>query len=82
MSFTVQIIVPADKILNVSGFVEKSDVAASWYTVTLPVAVKPLYDAVNVKVPALCTSPIFVLGISCEPVIVASEVTSTVVPSE
>ena len=48
----VQLIVPADKILNVSGFIEKS--TAAWYTVTLPVAVKSPYDAVNVNCPASC----------------------------
>ena len=76
-SDAVQLIVPADKILNVSGFVEKS---AAWYTVTLPVAVKSPYDAVNVNCPASCLWPSVEDGTTNSPVTVASDEISTEIP--
>ena len=56
-----QLIVPSDKMLNVSGSFEKST-AAFWYTVTLPVAVKPPYDAVKANWPASWRSSIVVFS--------------------
>ena len=73
-----QLIVPADKILNVSGSVEKS--GAAWYAVTLPVAVNPLYDAVNVNLPASWRWPSVEDGTTNSPVTVASDEISTEVP--